>query len=102
MLFDRDVDGVLSLAECGTALHTLGYRLTGKISWVTFKIENYFHSEKELLERVSNVTEDELNLSVEFNEFLIMMSSADRDDLKVEKLVEAFKYINQHTYCIIL
>jgi len=76
MLFDRDVDGVLSLAECSTALYTLGYRLT----------------EKELLERVSNVTEDELNLTVEFNEFLMMMSSSvDKDHLKMDKLVEAFK-----------
>ena len=29
MLFDRDVDGVLSLSECLTALHTMGYRLHG-------------------------------------------------------------------------
>ena len=31
MLFDRDVDGVLSFTECGTALHTLGHRLNGMI-----------------------------------------------------------------------
>ena len=29
MLFDRDVDGVLSFSECVTALHTMGYRIQG-------------------------------------------------------------------------
>ena len=29
MLFDRDVDGILSLPECITALHTLGRRVSG-------------------------------------------------------------------------
>ena len=29
MLFDRDCDGVLSFTECVTALHTMGYRISG-------------------------------------------------------------------------
>ena len=31
MLFDRDVDGILTLPECSTALHTLGRRISGII-----------------------------------------------------------------------
>ena len=44
MLFDRDVDGVLSLAECSTALYTLGYRLSGSNTWVTFVFRNVRNS----------------------------------------------------------
>ena len=32
MLFDRDVDGILTLPECSTALHTLGRRISGIFS----------------------------------------------------------------------
>ena len=31
MLFDRDCDGVLSFTECVTALHTMGYRISGPL-----------------------------------------------------------------------
>ena len=48
--------------------------------------------EKQLLRRVKAVTEDEIYLTIEFNEFLKMMSEEAKEDLKIENLIEAFKY----------
>ena len=48
--------------------------------------------EKQLLRRVKAVTEDEIYLTIEFNEFLKMMSEEAMEDLKIENLIEAFKY----------
>ena len=93
MLFDRDVDGVLSFSECGTALHTLGYRLSGLILDNMHYVDNcYAYLERELIRRISVVTEDCTYLSIEFNEFLKMMSRAANDDLKIDKLIDAFQY----------
>ena len=50
--------------------------------------------EKQLLQRVKAVTEDEIYLTIEFNEFLKMMSEESKEDLKIENLIEAFKYIH--------
>ena len=50
--------------------------------------------EKQLLHRVKAVTEDEIYLTIEFNEFLKMMSEESKEDLKIENLIEAFKYIH--------
>ena len=51
--------------------------------------------EKQLLRRVKAVTEDEIYLTIEFNEFLKMMSEEAKEDLKIENLIEAFKYTHR-------
>ena len=40
---------------------------------------------------VRSVSEDKLYNSIEFNEFLQMMSKQEEEDMKEESLVEAFK-----------
>ena len=40
---------------------------------------------------VRSVSEDKLYNSIEFNEFLQMMSKQEEEDIKEESLVEAFK-----------
>ena len=47
--------------------------------------------EKELIRRVKEVSIDSLNLTIEFNEFLNMMSNFENDSLSLEGLVVAFK-----------
>jgi len=79
MLFDRDQDGVLSFAELGTAMKTLGQR----------------PSEKVLLKMVRSVSEDKLYDTIEFNEFLQMMSKQQEDDINMNALVEAFKIFDK-------
>jgi len=74
MLFDKDQDGVLSFTELGTAMKTLGQR----------------PSEKILLKMVRSVSEDKLYDTIEFNEFLQMMSKQQEDDINMTALVEAF------------
>jgi len=75
MLFDKDQDGVLSFSELGTAMKTLGQR----------------PSEKILLKMVRSVSEDKLYDTIEFNEFLQMMSKQDDDEINMDALIEAFK-----------
>ena len=48
-------------------------------------------SEKTLLVMVRSVSEDKLYDTIEFNEFLLMMSKQQEDDINMEALVEAFK-----------
>ena len=50
-----------------------------------------FFLEKELIRRVKEVSEDLVTLSIEFNEFLIMISKLESDNLCVEGLIVAFK-----------
>ena len=61
---------------------------------MTFRLSILFLAflEKQLLRRVKAVTEDEIYLTIEFNEFLKMMSEEAKEDLKIENLIEAFKY----------
>jgi len=73
-LFDKDQDGVLSLAELTVAMKTLGQRL----------------SEADLLIMVKNFSEDNINNTIEFNEFLKMMSKQNEEEIKLEMLEEAF------------
>lgn len=75
MLFDKDQDGVLSFPELSTAMKTLGQR----------------PSEPDLLKMVRSVSEDKLYDTIEFNEFLQMMSKQQEDDISMNALVEAFK-----------
>ena len=95
MLFDKDQDGVLSFTELGTAMKTLGQRPSGdkevedllnpkKYFFITFE-------EKNLLKMVRSVSEDKLYDTIEFNEFLKMMSKQQEDDINMDALVEAFK-----------
>ena len=60
MLFDKDMDGVLSFAELGIAMKALGQRPSGnqkllsendaqrekKVSWLSFAINNLFFSKR--------------------------------------------------------
>ena len=47
--------------------------------------------EKELIRRVKEVSIDSLNLTIEFNEFLSMMSNFENDNLSLDGLIVAFK-----------
>jgi len=79
MLFDKDQDGVLSFTELGTAMRALGQR----------------PSEQILLKMVRSVSEDKLYDTIEFNEFLQMMSKQEEDDINMDALVEAFKIFDK-------
>jgi len=47
--------------------------------------------EERLHRLVKEVSEDRKNLSIEFNEFLRMMSLLEEEHLNIETLMEAFK-----------
>merc|ERR1712071_529692 len=79
MLFDKDQDGVLSFTELGTAMKALGQR----------------PSEKNLLKMVRSVSEDKLYDTIEFNEFLQMMSKQEEEEINMDTLVEAFKFFDK-------
>ena len=51
----------------------------------------FFLLEKTLLKMVRSVSEDKLYDTIEFNEFLQMMSKQQEDDINMNALVEAFK-----------
>ena len=50
-----------------------------------------FFPEAELLSMVRAVSEDKLYDTIEFNEFLKMMSNQQNQDIQEDALVEAFK-----------
>ena len=52
---------------------------------------NYIFKEKILLKMVRSVSEDKLYDTIEFNEFLQMMSKQQEDDINMSALMEAFK-----------
>jgi len=79
MLFDKDEDGVLSFPELGVVMKSLGQR----------------PSEKKLLTMVRSVSEDKLYDTIEFNEFLQMMSRQNSEEINVEALNEAFKIFDK-------
>ena len=94
MLFDRDCDGVLSFTECVTALHTMGYRISGPSLPPSLpSCLKIVFPDKKVLELVRAVSEDDVYFSIEFNEFLKMISRKESDHLQLDSLVEAFKYI---------
>ena len=47
--------------------------------------------EQKLVKMVEVVSEDKVNLTIEFNEFLRMMSNHNEEELNMESLMEAFK-----------
>ncbi|KAG5329287.1 CALMB protein, partial [Acromyrmex charruanus] len=79
MLFDKDEDGTITMAELGVVMRSLGQR----------------PSETELRDMVNEVDQDG-NGTIEFNEFLQMMSkkmkSADGED----ELREAFRVFDKN------
>ncbi|XP_075237398.1 calmodulin-like isoform X5 [Lycorma delicatula] len=74
MLFDKDEDGQITMAELGVVMRSLGQRPT----------------ETELREMVNEVDQDG-NGTIEFNEFLQMMSKKMKGADGEEELREAFK-----------
>ena len=92
MLFDRDCDGVLSFTECATALHTMGYRISGHLPpFLPPSLSNVVFPDKNVLELVRGVSEDDVYFSIEFNEFLKMISRKEEDHLQLDCLLEAFR-----------
>ena len=92
MLFDKDQDGVLSFSELFTAMKTLGQRPSGQehiVSQIRFRA--LITTETDLLHMVRSVSEDKLYDTIEFNEFLQMMSKQQEEGINVNALVEAFK-----------
>ena len=87
---DKDQDGVLSFRELCVVMRALGQRLDGEQDYLN-KLCIIYLSETELLEMVRSVSEDKLYNSIQFNEFLQMMSKQEEEDIKEESLVEAFK-----------
>lgn len=79
MLFDRDEDGVLSFQELQVVMKSMGQRPT----------------EEDLLEKVRSVSEDYLYDTVEFNEFLILMSKQQATAFTREDLLSSFKIFDE-------
>ena len=47
--------------------------------------------ERQLLKMVKSMSEDKVNFTIEFNEFLQMMSKQEEEELNMDSLIEAFK-----------
>uniref|UniRef100_T1JKN4 EF-hand domain-containing protein n=1 Tax=Strigamia maritima TaxID=126957 RepID=T1JKN4_STRMM len=78
MLFDKDEDGTITTAELGVVMRSLGQRPT----------------ENELRDLVNEI-DVEGNGTIEFNEFLQMMSKKMKDSDSEEELREAFKVFDK-------
>ena len=76
MLFDKDEDGVLTYDELEQVMHALGQRPNGV----------------ELLLMVKEVSEDQTYNTIEFNEFLQMMSKQMHKKIAPKDLIEAFRF----------
>lgn len=96
MLFDKDEDGTITMAELGVVMRSLGQRPSGKshslnwecIEWITEKRQ--LLSETELRDMVNEVDQDG-NGTIEFNEFLQMMSKKMKGADGEDELREAFR-----------
>ena len=55
-----------------------------------------FYAEPDLLAMVREVSEDKMFDTVEFNEFLKMMSRQNQQEIQEEELLDAFKSIILH------
>jgi len=78
MLFDKDEDGVLTYPELNVVMKSLGQR----------------PSEKELLRMVREVSEDRIYDTIEFNEFLQMMSKQMKN-YSQDSLRDAFRIFDK-------
>ena len=96
MLFDKNQDGLLTFPELRSAMRTLGQRHEGEIGLkicIDEQLRNdIFVSESDLLKMVRSVSEDKMHDTIEFNEFLKMMSKQEEQEINMETLLEAFKY----------
>ncbi|KAI5710262.1 hypothetical protein M8J76_017006 [Diaphorina citri] len=79
MLFDKDEDGKVTVAELGVVMRSLGQRPT----------------ETELRDMVNEVDQDG-NGTIEFNEFLQMMSKKMKGADGEDELKEAFKVFDKN------
>ena len=79
MLFDKDLDGRITATELGIVMRSLGQRPT----------------ETELKNMVTLVDQDG-NGTIEFNEFLNMMSRKMKETDKEEELKEAFRVFDRN------
>ncbi|XP_052753290.1 calmodulin-like isoform X2 [Galleria mellonella] len=79
MLFDKDEDGTITMAELGVVMRSLGQR----------------PSETELRDMVKEVDQDG-NGTIEFNEFLQMMSKKMRGTDGEDELREAFRVFDKN------
>lgn len=102
MLFDKDEDGTITMAELGVVMRSLGQRPSGE----SLKISNTSRvrfanprndaetrasfSETELRDMVNEVDQDG-NGTIEFNEFLQMMSKKMKGADGEDELREAFR-----------
>lgn len=97
MLFDRDEDGVLSFQELQVVMKSMGQRPSGGAgtSIVLTRVCNVpmtnLSVEEDLLAKVREVSEDYLYNTLEFNEFLQLMSKQQQLDFTQNDLVSSFK-----------
>lgn len=105
MLFDKDEDGTITMAELGVVMRSLGQRPSGKSS-IPFRmaaiLSLHAHdknnnlaihiSETELRDMVNEVDQDG-NGTIEFNEFLQMMSKKMKGADGEDELKEAFRFV---------
>ena len=77
MLFDKDEDGVLSFPELTVVMKSLGQR----------------PSDEDLLKMVQEVSEDPIYHTIEFNEFLQLMSKQAHCGTTKDSLTDAFRYL---------
>ena len=97
MLFDKDEDGVITFPEVIMVMKSLGQRPSGIIPkyYVVVMCEMQTIlgiADEELLEMVRDVSEDKMYDTIEFNEFLQMMSKQQRKGLSQDTLKDAFRY----------
>lgn len=94
MLFDKDEDGQVTMAELGVVMRSLGQRPTGNYYCEFGSIFLFFNStETELRDMVNEVDQDG-NGTIEFNEFLQMMAKKMKSADCEEELREAFRYVS--------
>jgi len=79
MLFDKDEDGVLSFPELAVVMKSLGQR----------------PSDEELLKMVRDVSEDPVYHTIEFNEFLQLLSKQQRSGTNYDSLKDAFSIFDK-------
>ena len=91
MLFDRDEDGVLSFQELQLVMKSMGQRPSGflKLCFISFSLP--LNSDELLLENVREVSEDYIYDTLEFNEFLQLMSKQQETAFTRQDLMASFK-----------
>lgn len=101
MLFDKDEDGTITMAELGVVMRSLGQRPSGRQRYLfsysaiimTFKKMCFIflvRTENELRNMVNEVDING-NGTIEFNEFLLMMSKKMKSAEGEDELKEAFR-----------